>query len=201
MGICMFMRKGETHTKPRVGLPSGYTELEYIQSSGTQYVDTGFSPNQDSRVDVVFETAQASACGIAVADQAWKSNGFGIWGNTVCYGSEANQDVGFYGKGKVSVSLNKNNLYENGELIWTATTATFQVPVNMTLFALNRNGSVAEKTTMSLYSCQIYDGDTLVRDFLPAMNSAGAVGLFDRVSETFYANAGSGAFTAGPEVA
>ena len=32
-----------------VNLPSGYRQVEYIQSSGTQYVDTGFAPNQDTR--------------------------------------------------------------------------------------------------------------------------------------------------------
>lgn len=31
-------------------LPAGYTELEYIQSSGTQYIDTGFRANQDTKV-------------------------------------------------------------------------------------------------------------------------------------------------------
>ena len=33
-----------------MSLPSGYKRLEYIQSSGTQYIDTGFKPNQDTRV-------------------------------------------------------------------------------------------------------------------------------------------------------
>ena len=31
-------------------LPSGYTELEYIESSGTQYVDTGVVPNNKGGV-------------------------------------------------------------------------------------------------------------------------------------------------------
>ena len=38
-----------------MSLPSGYSELEYIQSSGTQYIDTGFKPNQDTRVLMDFE--------------------------------------------------------------------------------------------------------------------------------------------------
>ena len=50
MGKCLFMRKGESHTAPKQGLPSGYTELAYIQSSGTQYINTGFKQNQNSRV-------------------------------------------------------------------------------------------------------------------------------------------------------
>ena len=42
--------KIERETKPASRLPEGYTEVQYIQSTGTQYVDTGFKPNQDSRV-------------------------------------------------------------------------------------------------------------------------------------------------------
>ena len=33
-------------------LPSGYTQLEYIQSSGTQYIDTGIKPNQDTSIEI-----------------------------------------------------------------------------------------------------------------------------------------------------
>ena len=35
-----------------MSLPSGYTRLEYIKSSGTQYINTGFNPNQNTRVVV-----------------------------------------------------------------------------------------------------------------------------------------------------
>lgn len=34
-------------------LPSGYTELEYIESSGTQYVDTGVVPNNKGGVHYI----------------------------------------------------------------------------------------------------------------------------------------------------
>ena len=39
-------------------LPAGYRQVEYIESSGEQYVDTGFKPNQDSSIimDVAFNT-------------------------------------------------------------------------------------------------------------------------------------------------
>lgn len=29
------------------GLPSGYTQLEYIESTGTQYIDTNFFPSEN----------------------------------------------------------------------------------------------------------------------------------------------------------
>jgi hypothetical protein len=31
-------------------LPEGYTQLDYIESTGTQYIDTGFKPNQDTKI-------------------------------------------------------------------------------------------------------------------------------------------------------
>ena len=37
-------------TVEEVELPSGYRQLNYIESSGTQYIDTGFKHNQDSRI-------------------------------------------------------------------------------------------------------------------------------------------------------
>ena len=31
-------------------LPEGYTELKYIETTGTQHIDTGIIPNQDTRI-------------------------------------------------------------------------------------------------------------------------------------------------------
>ena len=36
------------------GLPEGYTALKYIQSSGTQYIDTGRKLTQDSDITIDF---------------------------------------------------------------------------------------------------------------------------------------------------
>ena len=46
----------------------------------------------------------------------------------------------------------------------------------------------------------MYDNNTLVRDMIPVRrNSDNAVGMYDRVSDTFFANAGTGTFTAGAD--
>ena len=34
-------------------LPSGYTQVEYIESTGTQYIDTGYIPNNNSEIETV----------------------------------------------------------------------------------------------------------------------------------------------------
>lgn len=51
-------------------------------------------------------------------------------------------------------------------------------------------------TGAKLYSDKIYDSsNNLVRDFIPAVRkSDGEAGLYDKVNEVFYTNAGTGAF-------
>ena len=52
-----------------------------------------------------------------------------------------------------------------------------------------------------LYSCKIYSGETLERDFVPVKRkSDGAIGLLDLANGGFYANAGTGTFNAGAVV-
>ena len=54
--------------------------------------------------------------------------------------------------------------------------------------------------TGKIYSCQIYDNGSLVRDYVPCINNDGTIGLWDDVNSVFYGNAGTGSFTAGPEI-
>ena len=52
---------------------------------------------------------------------------------------------------------------------------------------------------MRIYSCKIYDGNTLVRDFIPVRR--GTTGyLYDRVSKRLFGNQGTGDFVLGPDV-
>ena len=51
-GVARKVKKGY------VGVSDSYTILDYIQSSGTQYIDTGFMPNQDTRVVCTTNLAQ-----------------------------------------------------------------------------------------------------------------------------------------------
>ena len=46
----------------------------------------------------------------------------------------------------------------------------------------------------NLYYAKIYDKDTLVRDFVPVIDSSGIPCLYDKVEDKFYYNEGSGEF-------
>ena len=194
---------------PRKGsgkLPEGYTELEYIQSSGTQYIDTGFKPNQDTRV-VINVTDVSASSGTASLFGGRTTNGvssFSMWAFSSVvrtdYGANVLQTTQPYATVQ-SIDKNKNITILNGTE-YTQTYSTFQAGVSLTLFAVNdgKIGVDNRMVSMCLYSCQIYDNGTLIRDYVPASSSSGTVGLYDTVNGVFYQNAGSGAFTAGPEV-
>lgn len=178
-----------------------YKQLEYIQANGAQYIDTGVKPDQGYTLKIKFQTNQTSGGGIAVSDTAWQSNGFGIWVNAAAFGNGTILGVALNGDEPIEAELSQQGLYVNGALAWTPTTSTFTVKQNMVLMALNRNGNISEYLTGKLYYVKLYSGTTLVRDFIPCEDSTGEVGLWDNVTGTFYQNAGTGSFTAGPEAA
>lgn len=187
-------------------LPEGYTELEYIQSTGTQYIDTGFKPNQDTRVAMNVSGVSASS-GTAALFGGRTANGsssFAIWALSGVirsdYGSNLLQTNQPYATVQ-SIDKNKNVIVLN-EIENTQPYSTFQAGASLTIFTINDAASGVDNrmVSMRLYSCQVYDNGTLIRNFVPCQDPTGNVGLYDLVGAQFYGNAGSGAFTAGPEV-
>lgn len=192
--------KIERETKPASRLPEGYAEVQYIQSSGTQYVDTGFKPNQDSRVLIKLSTSETGSHTVFGADFSWTDDGFALGVGFTHYGKETGTISGLNNESPHEVDFNKNIIFIDGSTVLTMGASTFSVPHNLALFANNRAGGIQEKTTMALYYCRIYDGNTIIRDYIPCKNAGGAVGLYDLVDGKFYGNAGTGSFTAGPVV-
>lgn len=187
-------------------LPDGYTQLEYIQSSGTQYIDTGFKPNQDTRVVTKFDMTQTDAAW----RKLWGSGSgtynldFALWNFGTkklqsYYGKQTNGGVDITGM-SLNVDANKNIWKYSGATI-TFAKNNFTCAYSMYIFNVNKdNNSQYLPGMMKLYLFKIYDNDVLVRDFIPCKNSSGVIGLYDLVNNQFYQNAGTGSFTAGPEV-
>ena len=188
-----------------MALPSGYTRLRYIQSSGTQYINTGFKPNQNTRVVMDIQAVGASGTYFAFgARQSNTSNAFCLffyngWAADYQTSNQRKTFPSIAFTDRLEIDFNKTVCTVNGQTA-TFTAATFQSPVEMMLLAVNTNGTIANKLAAKLYACQIYDNGTLVRDFVPAKNSSGTAGLYDTAKGVFYTNAGSGAFEAGPLV-
>ena len=190
--------------QPVSPLPDGYVQLEYIESTGTQYINTGFTPNQDTRVvcDVVFPgTTGTSGKYVFGSRTTLTQNSYTYFSYNSKYETTYNtQDNVCYQNlitGRFIIDKNKNVTTTNGTA-YSHTYANFTCPGPLYLFALSNNGSLFGGGSLSLYSCQIYDNETLVRDFIPCIDPGGEVGLYDTVDGLFYGNEGTGAFIAGP---
>ena len=184
--------------------PNRFTPADYIKSSGTQYIDAGFKPNSNTRV--VMDCDLISSAKYPTCFGAWNStsgsNSFVYVYDTdttgiLFYGNKsANFSVSTY-QGRHLVDANKNVLSIDGVTKATATANSFACSYNLYLFGFNSVGAVDNLTAMKLYSCQIYDNGTLVRDFAPCYDPDGVACLYDKVSKEYYYNAGSGEFEAG----
>lgn len=181
------------------------TKVNYIESTGTQYIDTGVKPSNSTKVDIKFMYNSL--------------NGFVYGSRTSSSGSDAHEFIinasglvfpQFDGQhSEVSSSYNKigeeyilsnsqSGAYINGNLIKSYNTATFSSKHSMFLFGLNQNGTVEYRKFIGrLYYCKIYNGDTLVRDFVPVIDGSNIACLYDRVEKKCYYNAGTGTFSYG----
>lgn len=189
---------------PASRLPDGYTELEYIQSSGTQYIKTGYKPNNNTRVkmDVDILSSNPETVGIFGGRDGGLVNTFSLWkisnsGFRMDYGATA-YSIDSYPFGRHIIDQNKNTTSID-DFSFQENSISFQAETDLTILAISSSGSPDERMLRcNLYSCKIYDNGTPVRDYIPCVNPSGTVGLYDTVSAAFYGNAGSGVFLAGP---
>lgn len=203
-------------SRPYVGLPDGYTQLQYIESHGTEYIDTGFKPNQNTRVvaDVMLTNTDVGndlfGSRSEGENDSFGPDQFSIWHSNATfmdsYGTEDSTVINLNGLNvRATVDKNKNVTSINGVSV-THAEQTFAPPYPMLIFTTNQGGDPygvehnGVNTFMRLYSFRIYssseDGnDLLIRNFIPVKNPDGEYGLYDLVDGKFYSNVGSGAFT------
>lgn len=179
-------------------LPDGYRQFQYIASNGSQYIDTGFKPDSNSRVEVKYN---ASAEGYVVAaENDWKVNSFDVHTRLYAYGTGSMNLLNTFDR-DVTVDMNKNVVTADNGHSGTINASTFTTSYSFFIFSDNRGGVSNEPMTGRIYYVRIYDNGTKVRDYVPAMReSDGAVGFYDLVDGVFYGNSGTGAFTTGPEI-
>ena len=191
------------------GLPARYTPLTYIESTGTQYVDTEFYPDQDTRIVMdVHATSGASSSWVFGGRTSNASATMGVfwYTNNSAWNADYNGNTQRYAFStslgaltRLKIDYNKNILTIN-DLTKTFVAATFQSSGPLALLAVNTAGTISGQISAKLYSCQIYDNGTLVRDYEPCVNPDGEIGLYDKANKKFYGNAGTGVFI-GSEVA
>lgn len=198
-----------------MSLPSGYTRLEYIESTGTQYINTKVTAPAGVLVECdIMLTAYAgnlnTVFGAVDAESpyfrdylaaknsgAWELGAYGYsdFGSTQLNAKTAIQCCTISG----SISCTINDAAQTVDTNIGVDGSRTSLPIY--LFGMNFSGGL-NLAKMRLYGARIYldaAKTNLCRDFIPCTNASGVVGLWDAANGLFYANAGTGVFTAGPE--
>ena len=186
-------------------LPPGYTQKEYLQSSGEQVIDTGYILQSSIfKVETQIEPTNVSIRDIALIS----NNTFGIdiyysqlyfWTNSNSHplysGMLLSADTVF----DIVIENTDSNksMNTNGNVTaYNAPGQLAQTERNLTIFQSPTWGNAFQG---KMYYCKIYDNDVLVRDLVPAVrDSDNKPGFYDLVTNQFFVNAGTGAdFTTG----
>lgn len=186
---------------PGVGrLPDGYVELEYIESNGSQVIDTGLTLTPDLSLSAVFSFPKPSG---------YRYCGSFFSGSTLLYGIgqyfelyygstyKITDIVGDTSKHSVEIdSTNKKFVFDGKEYPFSSGFAS--IPNSLRIFVTDSSSPTF--VNMRLFQQKNYVSGQMVRDFVPCKSPDGDVGLYDLVISKFYSNSGSGNFLAGPEV-
>ena len=191
-------------------LPNGYTELEYIESTGTQYINTGINSDQSIQILMTAKFSEIPTYNswIFGGRNANQYNTIGLFYFATSgpfLASDYNLPSYRATISGITVTdwmyINNNaNVCTINEKSVTHPNSSFQSNFPICIFANNTGGSISGFSKLYCSTAKIFKNSILVRNFVPSKNSSGEIGLFDLVSETFFGNSGSGTFVAGPEV-
>lgn len=194
-------------------LPPEYQQVEYLQSSGTQYIEIGSLANHQY-FDLDVE--------VTGYNQNVFFNQYGLNGILGCNAHNASTDVKVWVRNTNAISFSINNValgsindmlgnrYKvyfsptlvtcNGVQINTDTTTAITSTVNCYVFAINNIGTYGQDYP-ELSKLKLYRLKTGLIDTYPCYRqSDNKPGMYDIVSDTFFTNAGTGEFTVGNDV-
>ena len=157
-------------------LPSTYQEVEYIQTTGTQWTNTGYTPQQWDTAEIKFNMLTLTWDEQRIFSLRQNNWGWRAWRDSNTW------DTGHW--------FTYNTTWFDIDIIATGT-----CPQNATtkeyIFAQNERWNVyhLNKGTQRLYYCKIYRDWNLIHNYIPCYRkSDNEIWLFDIVDSNFFTN-------------
>ena len=185
------------------GLPDDFTPVSFLQSSGSQYIDTGRKLTQDSDITIDFSIVGEIKrnAGIFGSRESASKNNLTLFQTTQPYAFTG--DFSEYQKHRFTTnsSLERTKIRINKAGAWVndilkkswSDVANFETPTNGLIFDVGNNNWSGNKAVMRLYSYT--DGDA--QRLIPCLDTNGVPCLYDLIGKTALYNQGTGAFTWG----
>lgn len=192
-------------------LPIGYKECKYIESTGTQYIDTGVKGNSEIKIDTIFEITNTQATQFFFGSrQSTSTKTFSFistnyTNNPWTFRSDFNNKLGQIQNEKISnmtgyplfhVIKNKNvTTIENNAFINNISYGSFTSNYNIYIFTVNNNNTASSNFSyMKLYSFKVFKNDILIQNLIPCLDNNATPCMYDLVTKQTYYNRGTGTF-------
>lgn len=199
-------------------LPMEYQEVEYIESAGNSWIDTGFVFDSNTKVIVDLSLVYNKDGGTYILGgrKTYKDSDYTISLNDVGKVGKRNALLNIYGSQsaattsyledntRYTIFKDKNKLYLNGNLVNTLDVEVFSTPTTAYLFNSHITGTISsgnKPMVGKMFSCVIYDDDICVRNFVPCYRKSDhKSGMYDTITNTFFISATSTDFFVGADV-
>ena len=215
---------GENVTPPTAPEKYGYTfrrwdtyaPIEYLESTGTQYIDTGVIPNTNTSSLVDFEYTNwqrgtgtqvyynvigSRTSNVSIDQYSWTFEPYS--GSAYAGFGVEEADLGkslFKLNVRTVIYMDKYYWKKDGIVYASFKDGIIESTYPMFLFGRSTSGKLANNSAAKIYHTKIYDNNVLVRNFIPVLDKDGTPCMYDLVEHKFYYNAGTGDFIAGPIV-
>jgi hypothetical protein len=194
-------------------------EVEYLESTGTQYIDTGVVPDLGFGIYVEFESLVAPATtgktfkvfgssryrngqwgGPLILTWAMTSGGQMSWFQT----ESVFYNPGIRGNTRMWVRIIGDEFTNSfGAKFSTPKRTLNNVFGTLYLLSVHTDINISDSASGRVFSCSIYNNAILVRDFIPVRftneNGDTEGAMYDKVSGELFRNQGTGAFILGPD--
>lgn len=194
------------------GLPDGYTAVDYLQSSGEQWIETGVAPNQNTKAVLKIKINTFTNRGASLIGSRTDINSddqfftylddyggarflFRIDGQT-----EATSWTGLTTNKIYIVTLSGTEMkaeLEDGTAVFSKTFSVPDFTSTLTMALFRSKGVSGDYFRGRIYSCKHYNNGKLIQDFVPCLDTEGVPCMFDLVSRKSFYNKGYGSFTWG----
>lgn len=191
-------------------LPYGFKKCVYLQSDGTQWIDTGVAPNNETGLfckTLKLDNAFGSFFGVRnTSDSSIMAPFMGDGGKTLSYRWKSIKEdniitVDNVGDYSFSSFLNYYNDRlakfdsEDTDIVRTISDILENYTYNIWLFSTNFQGSFSTnygKYRGRIYRAQITQGNTLIRDYIPCLDADGRPCMWDSINDVAYYNQSGG---------
>ena len=184
------------HKKSSARLPSAYQEVEYIESTGTQYIDSGYNINDNKvKIQIKFrindwnESGFYFGCGYVGGSNAFTASTsyLAIGANSISAFPNQDSMVGVINELEMEANeITKKYSFSiiKGISGTGSYSGTIKSNLSMPIFKGTLYSSCCD---CRVYSFRLYVNDALQRDFIPCYRkSDNEIGMYDIVNKQFY---------------